>query len=149
MKRDLQEFIHERGENLAIVYLTRRSDLLIERITANQGIDLLVTIPQPQLPIGRMFGVQVKALNQAFDHAQANLILPQNAQPTNLHDLPFPVCVFLFSMTDDRGYYCWLKLDPTQSTLNMAGWAELEVHSIEPIINQVNAWYDARVHSVA
>jgi hypothetical protein len=85
MKCDLQEFIHERGENLAIVYLTRCADLLIERITANQGIDLLVTIPQPQLPIGRMFGVQVKALNQAFERAQANLILPQNAQPTNLH----------------------------------------------------------------
>jgi hypothetical protein len=52
-------------------------------------------------------------------------------------------------MTDDRGYYRWLKLDPTQSTLNMADWAELEVHSIDQIINQVNAWYDARIHSVA
>jgi gluconate kinase len=46
MKRDLQDFIDERAEHLAVVYLTSRQDLVIERMTmaADYGLDILVTI---------------------------------------------------------------------------------------------------------
>jgi gluconate kinase len=42
MKRDLQDFIDERAEHLAVVYLTRRQDLVIERMrmTADYGLDI-------------------------------------------------------------------------------------------------------------
>lgn len=44
MKRDLQYFISERAEHLAVVYLTRRQDLVTERMMVDYGLNLLVTI---------------------------------------------------------------------------------------------------------
>ncbi|HAJ58467.1 MAG TPA: hypothetical protein DCP31_03695, partial [Cyanobacteria bacterium UBA8543] len=109
MKRDLQDFINERAKHLAVVYLTRRQDLVTERMTADYGFDILVTILRDKLPTGRVFGVQVKGQDKAFKDIQ-ELSLSFTGKETNYFlDLPFPVCVFLFTMEDDRGYYRWIR----------------------------------------
>jgi gluconate kinase len=51
IQEDLKAFIHERARNLAIVYLTRSHDVLIESINADCGLHMLVTLLRDQLPM--------------------------------------------------------------------------------------------------
>lgn len=154
MKRDLQDFIDERAEHLAVVYLTRRQDLVIERMTADYGFDILVTILRDKLPTGRVFGVQVKGRDKAFKDIQ-ELSLSFTGKGTNYFpELPFPVCVFLFTMEDDRGYYRWIRYPVGESnqvlrSIEQDRWHPLDEHEIGQIVDDVNAWYDAKSHSAA
>jgi Domain of unknown function (DUF4365) len=66
MQQELDHFIQERAQHLAIVYLTRSPDLVIERMPAEYGIDLLVTLLSDRSPTGRMFGIQIKSQDKAF-----------------------------------------------------------------------------------
>ncbi|HAA32337.1 MAG TPA: hypothetical protein DCE56_37355 [Cyanobacteria bacterium UBA8553] len=154
MKRDLQDFINERAKHLAVVYLTRRQDLVTERMTADYGFDILVTILRDKLPTGRVFGVQVKGQDKAFKDIQ-ELSLSFTGKETNYFlDLPFPVCVFLFTMEDDRGYYRWIRYTVSESnqvlhSIEPDRWYPLDEHEIGQIVDDVNAWYDAKSHSAA
>lgn len=97
MKQDLKYFIGERAEQLAMVYLTRSKNLVVERMRADYGLDLLVTVLQDQLPTGRVFGVQIKGRDRAFKDVQqeASLTLSQK-ESYSVQDLPFPVCILIF-----------------------------------------------------
>lgn len=156
MKRDLQDFIDERAEHLAVVYLTRRQDLVIERMTmtADYGLDILVTILRDKLPTGRVFGVQVKGQDKAFKDIQ-KLSLSLTQKETNyFQDLPFPVCLFLFTMENDKGYYKWIKYPVDESNQLLRSreqdrWHSLDEHEIGQIVDDVNSWYDAKSHSAA
>ncbi|PHM05937.1 hypothetical protein [Nostoc sp. 'Peltigera malacea cyanobiont' DB3992] len=44
MKTTAPWYIVRRAESLAVVYLTRRDDLIISQPTPNQGLDFLITI---------------------------------------------------------------------------------------------------------
>src|SRR5688500_11819824 len=62
MKRDMRQFFAERAELLAVIHLTRRDDLALDRLaSSDSGVDFLVTLVQGGVPTGRMFGVQVNA----------------------------------------------------------------------------------------
>ncbi|HEY9660694.1 MAG TPA: DUF4365 domain-containing protein [Allocoleopsis sp.] len=154
MKRDLQHFIGERAEFLAIVHLTRRPDVVIERMRSDYGLDILVTTLKDKLPTGRVFGVQVKGQDKAVNDLKELAISLTNPVIPDPQDLPFPVCVFLFTMEDDRGYYRWTKYSPSQSSqaanaVTPHQWHCLDEHAVEQIIEDVNAWYDAKRHSAA
>ncbi len=154
MKRDLQDFIDERAEHLAVVYLTRRQDLVIERMKADYGLDILITILQDKLPTGRVFGVQVKGRDKAFKDIQ-ELSLSFTGKETNyFQDIPFPVCIFLFNMEDDKGYYRWIRYPLAESnqllhSIEQDKWHSLDEYEIEQIVDDVNAWYNAKSHSAA
>ncbi|NEO84492.1 MAG: DUF4365 domain-containing protein [Spirulina sp. SIO3F2] len=156
MKLDLEYFTAERGENLAVVYLTRSHDLAIERLKTNYdyGLDLFVTILRDNLPTGRVFGVQVKAYDGSFQETQIEDHLQRSQSEKNyLKELPFPVCILLFTMDDDRGYCHWLNY-LTESRINLHSpkqpqWRSLEQLPIEQLIAEVDAWYDERIHTAA
>lgn len=155
MKRDLQDFINERAEHLAVVYLTRRQDLVIERMTADYGLDMLVTILRDKLPTGRVFGVQVKGQDKAFkDDIQEVSLSFSRKETSYFQELPFPVCVFLFTMEDDKGYYRWIKYPVGESnqvlrSIEQDRWHPLDEQEIGQIVDDVKAWYDAKSHSAA
>lgn len=155
MKRDLQDFINERAEHLAVVYLTRRQDLVIERMTADYGLDMLVTILRDKLPTGRVFGVQVKGQDKAFkDDIQEVSLSFTRKETSYFQELPFPVCVFLFTMEDDKGYYRWIKYPVGESnqvlrSIEQDRWHPLDEQEIGQIVDDVKAWYDAKSHSAA
>lgn len=73
------------------------------------GLDLLVTITQDGNYSGRMFGVQVKATASSSNLIQHDDIFRlKNNKYKNLQsliDLPFPFCLFLFTLDNDQGYY--------------------------------------------
>jgi len=71
-------------------------------------------------------------------------------EPSALRDIPFPVCLFFFTMEDDQGYYKWVKESGLTSkrTPKLALNREPELkkltnREIGKIISKVNAWYDA------
>ncbi len=154
MKQDLKLFIDERAQQLAIVYLTRSQNVAVEKMKADYGLDVLVTVLRDQLPTGRVFGVQIKGRDRAFKDVQqeASLTLSQK-ESYAVQDLPFPVCILIFSMENDKGYYRWLKYPGESSkrfrSLEQNQWRSLDESPIEQIIEDVNAWYDEKNHSAA
>lgn len=155
----LQErwFIEHRGEALALLYLTRRDDLIVTRDYPDYGIDLLVEVLNEQHRTGRRFGVEIKvrrqahALTQKFIHT---LVTPP--QQKLLESLPFPVCLFFFTMHDDAGYYQWLsapvvtsEAEPLLRKNTLNDLKGLDNDSLATIVTQVNGWYDALHRSLA
>jgi hypothetical protein len=142
-------FVEERAEHLAMMHLTRRDDLRVARHRDASGLDFLVTILNGGLFSGRQFGVVLKArmAGQKPPRMDTGTIFREQAR---FRDVPFPVCMFFFSLDTDRGYYRWIAEPRTEdgtATLDLPGqmlFSELDPASLATIIGRVNAWYDAR-----
>jgi len=147
-------YIGQRAESLAMIYLTRRHDLVVSRQQEEQDLGFLVTLLKDGTHTGRLFVVQVKAIvstpksTQLDDSIDINLALEQN---TLLTELPFPVCLFFFTLGNDQGYYKWI-LEPViegqpnfQLLLNQKNdLKKLNNEEIGNMISVVNSWYDLR-----
>ncbi|MDZ8259696.1 DUF4365 domain-containing protein [Nostoc sp. ChiQUE01b] len=148
-------YIGKRAESLAIVYLTRRDDLVISQPTPNQGLDFLITITKDGVFTGRLFGIEVKATDYTSNLSKHNDIFKLDKERLNrlekFKDLPFPGCLFFFILENDQGYYKWI-LEPRingqkQVSLHFNGNDELKKlddKEIANIILNVNSWYDQR-----
>ncbi|NER52786.1 MAG: DUF4365 domain-containing protein [Symploca sp. SIO1B1] len=147
-------YIGQRAESLAMMYLTRRHDLVVSRQQEEQDLDFLVTLLKDGAQTGRLFGVQVKAIvstpksTQFDDSIEIKLALEQN---TLLPELPFPVCLFFFTLGNDQGYYKWILEPVIQSQPNFQlllnqknDLKELNDEEIGNMISVVNSWYDLR-----
>ncbi len=155
MKTRVPWYIERRAESLAIVYLTRRDDLIISQATPNQGLDFLITITKDGVYTGRIFGIEVKATDYTSRLSKDNDLLKLDKERLNrlekFQDLPFPVCLFFFILEEDRGYYKWI-LEPKineqkQVSLHFNENDELKKlddKEIANIISIVNSWYDQR-----
>jgi hypothetical protein len=147
-------YIGQRSEALAIMYLTRRDDLIVSRQKEEHGLDFLVTLLRNGSYSGRLFGVEVKAtvstpkLVQYDDSVEIKLNL---YQLQFLAELPFPVCLFFFTLENDQGYYKWI-LEPaieehkkSKLLFNESNeFKKLTDEEIGKIISKVNSWYDYR-----
>ena len=145
---NLQAFIDERAENLAIVYLTRRPDLSIQRMEANRGLDLFVEILENEKPSGQVFGIQLKATAACSPADMPTDLLKDNSLKY-AQNLPFPVCLFLFEMEHDRGFYTWLKAPVSreqseEQNQDLEEWRSLTPDSLNTLIRQVTAWYQQK-----
>jgi len=146
--------IGQRAIQLAIVYFSRRNDLLITQPPEfDYGVDLLISVTQHGQPTGRLFGVQIKASR----HLQIKSVsLDKNeykikvATPEVLKDLPFPLCVVVFNMENDDGYYRWVlepivRPDNTYLSVNTRDiFKKLTKEELDIIVEQVNQWYEKR-----
>lgn len=152
MNRDMAAFYAERAEILGGVYLTRRDDLRVSRIAyPDAGLNLLVTLVRDGVSTGRVFGVQVEAREEPISRTLDIDSASSRSSVRRVADVPFPVCQFLFSMSDDAGYYRWLK-EPADAPARAPGlrvahdatWAVLDAEGTARIVDAVNAWYDAQ-----
>lgn len=112
-------YLSQRAELLAVLHLTRRSDLVVSRPADDLGLDLLVSVIKNGQYTGRMFGVVVKASVHAVRrHGEKGEYRVQLSARlmASFWDVPFPVCLFFFIMQNDAAYYVWLK-EPSP-----AGW---------------------------
>src|SRR5437868_3984345 len=66
----------QRAESLALMYLTRRSDLVISRQEMDYGLDFLVTICKDKIYSGRIFGVEVKTSLSAPKSSKGIITIP-------------------------------------------------------------------------
>ncbi|MHC5939348.1 DUF4365 domain-containing protein [Nostoc sp.] len=155
MKTTAPWYIGRRAESLAVVYLTRRDDLIISQPTPNQGLDFLITITKDGVYTGRLFGIEVKATNSTSNLKKHNEILKLDKDRLSIlekfKDLPFPVCLFFFILENDQGYYKWIlepKIDgENQVKLHFNEDDELknlDDKEIANIISSINSWYDHR-----
>lgn len=154
MKQNLRQFIAERAEHLAIVHLTRGQNLFVERMTADSGLNFLVSILQEKSSTGRIFGIQTKGIDTGFKNIQDIPLFLSERDKGYFQNIPFPVCLLLFTMDDDRGYYRWLKytlgeFDHNWYTIEQYQWHFLDKTAIDQIIQDVNHWYEQKSNSVA
>ncbi len=132
-----------RAESLAVVYLTRRDDVHVTaHPTGVSGVDLLVSLLQEGNDTGRYLGIEVKA--SASAPLSRSVIA---AQAERLADVPFPICLFAFTMEDDKAYWTWLREPLADSTNALVTNSEATVSAltndiIENIVRRVNSWYD-------
>ncbi len=149
-----QSMLEFRAENLAVVHLTRRPDLIVSRPDREYGLDLLVTVAPRDKPSGRLFGVQVKGVmsEQNLRRTADGIMSTDNGNAAGLiSEAPFPVCQFVFTMSDDQGYYRWIN-EPVCDRANGAtlhlqdrtSLMPLTDAAIDEIVAAVNEWYDAR-----
>jgi hypothetical protein len=150
-------YLTERAEQLAIVYLSRRDELVISRQRrADYGVDFLVSLTEAGAYTGRVFGVQVKALTayQQAEHVAAardeiTVDLQGEAIPA---ELPFPFCLFVFVMEDDAGYYTWIKKPaygfdnrPRLILSSPKSLKRLDNEAIAQIVKEVAQWYAHKI----
>jgi hypothetical protein len=151
--------IQQRAESLAVVYLTRRDDLMVARQQEDSGLNLLVTIGKNEKPGDRVFGVIVRAsidLPKSTERSGIIKIPHKISQIKSPIELPVPVCLFYFTTADDRGYYRWL-LEPDTSERDYAylkqrtnkEFKKLTDNEMSKIVSQVNSWYEGRANKGA
>ena len=85
---------------------------------------------------------------------QANAQLNPTMGGLAAGDVYFPVCVFYFTVKDDKGYYTWGHepvIETGQAKLRSRTEADchpLDDQSLAEIVSCVNAWYDALTASL-
>jgi len=151
----IASMIGYRAEQLALVLLTRRDDLVVHQLPTDSGIDLLVALRKDGKETGRQFGVQVKATAQPLTHQHnGGVILPRvsvsQTTQQRLRDLTIPVALFYFAMRDgDRAYFRWL-LEPDPAVPAAPRWnsneraVEMTSDLLDKIVEQIDHWYDVR-----
>jgi hypothetical protein len=146
-----QRFISERARALAVVYLTRREDLIVTEETADVGVDLWVTLNLDDKQGQRRFGVELRGVPTAVTVDHANAVLrPSMQQIMRYGPFPFPVVLFFFTMDNSEGWYTWAA----EPIVSPEGAFELVQHgkaacrplnsdAIDSIVEAVDRWYDA------
>jgi hypothetical protein len=143
-------FVADRARALATVYLTRRDDLAITDTKEQTGVEFLVSIRQNGKPSGRAFGVYLKGAMSPVSVEHANKVLKPSVEAfQRLGGFLYPVCLFFFTMVHNKGYFAWLlepvsdQGQPRLAKKDVAECEEMDHHTVDRIVERVNAWYDA------
>jgi hypothetical protein len=102
-------YIAERSEALATLFLTRRNDLEVipaGRYGRSAGYDLLVRLKPDDAPVDMTFGIEVKGVRSEKRRGKSSFLV--NYARGEIFDIGLPICVFLFAVDDEQGYYRWL-----------------------------------------
>ena len=151
-------YVEQRALALALMYLTRRNDLIVrQEHPPDHGIDLIVELVDNDRPTRRVFGVQLKARTSiTADEIATEAFVSKLHSQQWLEELPFPVCLFIFSVRDSVGFYKWLTQPVITSDgapklrLNVTGeFAKLDTAGLGTIVTEVNQWYDALTVALA
>jgi hypothetical protein len=142
--------IAKRVQALAIMYLTRRSDLTVEEVREDTGLDLLVRLVPEGKEGVREFGVELRGALSSVSNEHADKVLrPSVRQAHRAGPFGFSVCLFFFTMDDNKAWYTWIA-----EPVVRAGKALLQSHedadcrrldngTLDEIVDRVDRWYDA------
>jgi hypothetical protein len=145
-------FVAERARALALMHLTRRDDLAVTEAGRDVGLDYLVSISrEDKKPSVRQFGIVLRATRSPVTEEHLNKVLRPTMQSLlRVGEFPFPVCLFHFTMEDNRGYYTWIAEPvlaedgkPRLQLHAAASCQKLDREALDRIVSQVDAWYDA------
>ena len=150
-KTTQQRFIAERVRSLAVVYLTRREDLIVTEEATDIGVDLWVTLNLEDKEGHRKFGVELRGGWTAMDDDHANKSLyPSMQKMLRYGPFALPVVLFFFTMENNEGWYTWAA-EPVVSSgggfeivqHDEASCRPLNAEAIDEIVEKVDRWYDA------
>lgn len=106
-------FLETRAAQLAAVVLTRHRDVSVEIEPggAERGLDLLVSLLDGGQEAGRLLGVEVQAVRPQVHPRTKEQALRQTSRLRHVVSAHcrFPVCLFVFTMDDDQGYWRWIQ----------------------------------------
>jgi hypothetical protein len=146
-KREM--FVAERARALAVMYLTRRSDLVVEEVRADIGLDLIVRLVPADKEGLRQFGVELRGVWSSVTKEHADKVLRGPVREAQRYGpFAFPVCLFFFTMEEDQGWYTWVAepvLESGKAHLRMcmdANCKPLGKAALNEIVAQVDRWYD-------
>jgi hypothetical protein len=142
--------IDKRAHALAVMLLTRRKDLLIEEVKDDIGLDYIVRFYTEGKDGLREFGVQLKGTLAAATKDDAdNVLCPSMQQRKQYGPFVRPVCLFLFTMDNDEGWYTWvaepIEVDGKALLRSCAepDCQQLDKRALREIIDRVDGWHDA------
>jgi hypothetical protein len=102
-------FLADRVRALATVILTRRDGLSIAETKQCTGLDLHVYIDREDKPMRLAFGVLLRGVSSPMTADHANKVLgPTMEQFQGMRKFTYSVCLFFFTMRDERAYFSWL-----------------------------------------
>jgi hypothetical protein len=144
-------FVLERARALAVVYLTRRKDLIVTEETLDVGVDLWVALTLDDKAGHRRFGVKLTGVGKAVTGNHANKVLnPSMQRMLRYGPFPFPVVLFFFTMENNESWYTWVA-EPVVTPdggfeiveHGEASCSPLNSEAINQIVAAVDRWYDA------
>jgi hypothetical protein len=143
-------FIRERAEAFASLVLTEHHDVKVRPYAGtDMSIDLLVDVLEAGKSNARMFLVQLSNHLDLPDRQEWDKMVFSHLG-RNPFEREHPICVFLIGVRKPEGYYRWVTepvVHDGRATLNRDGertWHPLDEKGLARLIEQVNAWYDAR-----
>lgn len=149
-------YLGQRAEALAMVILTRRSDLKIQNLGGTDSeLDLMVELTRDGRETGRRFGIQLKSRIDPVPEESARLA--EWVSPTTpALPITFPVCAFLFTMRDEGAYYYWIaepgvedRSIPKLRRPTSPDLMPLDNPGLERLVTQVDRWYEALTVALA
>jgi hypothetical protein len=143
-------FLVERVRALATVLLTRRDDLTIAETKQSTGLDLRVHIDREDKPMRLAFGVLLRGVAAPMTADSANKVLgPTMGQFQGMRKFTYPVCLFFFSMRDEKAYFSWLAEPvltggvPKLVHHGQADCVALTDVLLDQVVERIVGWYDA------
>jgi hypothetical protein len=143
-------FLADRVRALATVVLTRREDLTLVETKQSTGLDLHVYIDREDKPMRLAFGVLLRGVPSSMTPENANKVLgPTMGQFQGLRKFTYPVCLFFFTMRDDRAFFSWLAepvlTDGAPKLVHHAkpNCVELTDDLLGQVVERIVGWYDA------
>ena len=142
-------FIADRVRAMATVVLTRRDDLVVTEAGLGTGLDYHVFVAREDKPMRLAFGMLLRGVSAPVTAEHANKVLaPTMGQFQGMRKFTYPVCLFFFTMRDERVYFSWLaepRMTDTGPKLvhhDKANCAPLTDELLDGIIGHVASWYD-------
>jgi hypothetical protein len=143
-------FFADRVRALATVVLSRRDDLTITETKQSTGLDFHVYIEREDKPMRLAFGVLLRAVAAPMTADNANKVLvPTMGQFRGMRKFTYPVCLFFFTMRDERAYFSWLaepvltEGSPKLVHHENADCVELTDELLGQVVERIVGWYDA------
>lgn len=147
-------YLAERAEGLGVIYLTEDSRIEVNRSQGVfTGLDIVATLRENGHVGGRIFGVEIQA---GLTHGPGHL----NSEPKAwsvpssreafFRDIPFPVCLFHFTVDDDQGLWGWIKQPVAANTGSRLAFnrrvplSRLTAQEVTKIVSDVGCWYNER-----
>lgn len=152
-----KHIMEERAELLALIYLTRRDDLSATRHPISYSSDILVSLLESGRDRERTFGVEVEGVVSEKDVRTHSARWHQRTLQTGQGAYGImPVCLFVFVMEGDQGYWRWIQepavhegrsdliFNPNMALRRLDNTEPPKAEELTKIIAAVNAWYDSR-----
>jgi hypothetical protein len=143
-------FFADRVRALAAVVLSRRDDLTIAETKQSTGLDFHVYIEREDKPMRLAFGLLLRAVPAPQTAEGANEVLvPTMGQFRGMRKFTYPVCLFFFTMRDERAYFSWLaepvlaEGGPKLVHHERADCVELTDELLGQVVERIVSWYDA------
>lgn len=148
-------YLVERAEGLAVIYLTEDSRVEVSRSRdVLSGLDIVATLRENGRPGARLFGVEVKAARThepGRDNPKPRTWSVPSSHTSFFRDIPFPVCLFYFTVDDDQGLWGWIQKPITNVDAGprlvfneRVPLSLLTAPDVTRIVSEVDRWYDER-----